>query len=673
MLNRTIHALPLMHIESVRYRNHTMLFSERINVICGNNGVGKSLLLNELYGIVNGTGNENVSVSNITFNGEREDGIKTYYIRQNDRINKKEDIDEKMKECLGYYLIKKTLADALSNLDISNDDLIFRLKKADRKIKSSLDRFLKYKQLLHNKEKIEKCIKKRESAIICEKIVEIQDKINQEESVNDCFENEAMIMKKEKLEKEVLELKKEIEKTDETSTLERKKILWREESKLKEKIKKHRNERRVVDLIEVDERVLDPVVAVLGNKLKYKVVNHEDEALDEIKKLRFRQTYIVMDKIDVVETEDEGNETMIPLARVVKTKKEHNKLNMYLFKDVYLVKDLRQHETSKKMLVTLKGEVLHRSGAISGGHDNNKEYHRLFMEKNEYRKNIERLGEIEKELKDITDTNTSAKRRELLQKIIDEKNDEIKKIKINNNYINFNLERLKLLLNRLISQKEALGYTNDDHEVYCEYDDIDVYKELGHVNKELKEVMIDKRIDYEEMNKKIEALLARNAEMTENKKKIEELANTLLNRNDNDFESSSKAVYERIIYYYKLIGQHNENEVEGSAHDIMNNEDHDIISKISSMSGGQLQMLTLSLMLSLNEIHNFDVVFLDEIDSNLDDSKIGNLSSILQRLKAQVFLVTHRRNGLTGEKYFWIDQAFVEEISRNEAEARIAQ
>ena len=83
----------------------------------------------------------------------------------------------------------------------------------------------------------------------------------------------------------------------------------------------------MIDLIEFDQDITDAVIAVLGNRLKAKVVQYEDEALQEIKDIKFRQTYLVMEKIDVQETKTEkAVHGMIPMKKLIKTKAEFNRL-----------------------------------------------------------------------------------------------------------------------------------------------------------------------------------------------------------------------------------------------------------------------------------------------------------------------------------------------------------
>lgn len=694
-----------MHIGTVKYKNCVMEFSKHVNVICGNNGSGKSVLLTALDGYVKGTDTKNDIIGDVSLDGEIGDATKVYYIRQNEKIQDENGIEERVREQFNYYQINTIIAEVLSNLNIENDDLMYRLRKVGVKVKNNLQKFLAHRKLMKERDRIENYIKVKESKELYEKIMEVQDKINQEETVADNFENDMLLMKKDRLEKEIVNLKSEVEKDGLMNDLERKKVLWREESKLKENVKKYRNEKRVIDLIEVDENAINAVVAVIGNRLKCKVVDYEDEALERIRSLKFRQTFIVMDKIEEVDNREEESRSMVPLKHLIKTKKEYNRLKNYLFKDVYLVKDLGEANTSNKILVTLKGEVLHKSGAVSGGYDENKEYYSLFTEKNEYRKNIARLKEIEKELKNIKDSESDTNRKELIKKIIKEKEEELQKIKISSSYINLNLERLKLVLNRLIEQKEVLGIFHEEDMVNLHQ--INLNEELGKINKELRTIMINKRIDYEEVGARIDKLFKRNEELVKHRKRIEKLAENLKKENEDGIRRHLKNVRDKIVYYYDLInGQEEKDSRYGNSspgkddtysqfintgastclEDYQNNNQgsenssatkkhvtrpDNFLSTIGSMSGGQLQMLTISLMLSLNEVLNYDIIFLDEIDSNLDDNKIRNLERIFAGLKTQIVIITHRKNGLLGNKYFWIEKDSVSEISKVDMETRI--
>lgn len=81
-------------------------------------------------------------------------------------------------------------------------------------------------------------------------------------------------------------------------------------------------------------------------------------------------------------------------------------------------------------------------------------------------------------------------------------------------------------------------------------------------------------------------------------------------------------------------------------------------------------MLTLAFMFSINEIVKFDILLLDEIDSNLDETKIANLNNLLRNLKSQIFQISHRKSSLCGDKYFHVNSDIITEQSKEEAESR---
>lgn len=669
-----------------------MIFSRPINIIAGKNGAGKTILLNEIYKYLSTRKSEILSEVESTFSQP-----KIFYVRQNDLILRREKIYEIIKEYTEYNLVKSNIENSLNCLNLTDemDENLFRLKMMKNKVTNNMEKYQKFKSLTDEKEKIENYLKSKESKKLFDKIVEVQDQIAAEENVLDNFENDAFLLKKEHLEKEIQNLKSQIE--NEENLIERKKILWREEMKIKEKIKKYRNDRRVINLIEFDPEITNAIIAVLGNKLKAKVVQYENEALEEIENLKFRQSYLCLEKIETNQnnTDEENIDTkkMIPMKKLIKTKAEYNILKDFLFKDVFIVEKL-DFDSPNKILVTLNGQVQHKSGAISGGYEENFELKQMISEKENYKKGVNKLKEIENELKKVSESSI-ADTKKLILKIIESKEEEVKKIKVSKKMINYNLEKLKILLKRLIDQKNALNFPSD-FQINQNFENENLHEKIGNLNKEIKKIMINQKIDYNEIFNKIEDLIKRNKELEEDKKKLQKLAQDLTISNEEFIKNNTDQVLNRVLYFFQEINgkelhsseieseeskssslsTNKENNENNNFNHLLNkvkdrDETNFLLRKISNLSGGQLQMLTIALVLSLHEIIQFDVILLDEIDSNLDDTKNSNLRNILSKLKAQVFQISHRKTGLSGNKFFWLETEKVEEISHNELLTRL--
>lgn len=541
---------PPMSIKSLNYKNGILNVSKNINIFTGGNGTGKTIFFNELYNVLQNRINHSNIVTDLKFYGLQNE-MKVFYFKQNDLIVQKKQIIELIKKYTDYDLIKSNIDESILNLQIEDkDDHMFQLKRLNIKVQSNLQKYQEHKKLIQEKEKIEYYIKSKESKKLCDRIIEIQDKISKEEIEMDNFENDVAIMKKEKLEKEIENLNFQI--TNEHNLLERKKILWREELRLKEEIKKYRDGRRVIDLIEFDTEISNAVIAVLGNKLKARVVQYEDEALDEIKNLKYRQTFLVMDKIDYVDSEEEKiQKEMIPLKKLIKTKAEYNRLREFLFRDIILVKNFN-YEVPNKMLVTLNGQVLHKNGAITGGYDENKELKEMISDKEIYKKRIKRLKEIEKEIRKINEASVNDAKN-LVLKIIEGKQEELKQIKISRTNLNFNLEKLKILLNRLIEQKKSIKGITSEFKFDQNLEAKNLNEELGKINKEMREIMINRRIDYEDIAEKIENLLKKDKELQESKIKMEQIAKELEQENEKAITENLQKTSEKILFYYRAI------------------------------------------------------------------------------------------------------------------------
>jgi chromosome segregation protein len=137
----------------------------------------------------------------------------------------------------------------------------------------------------------------------------------------------------------------------------------------------------VADLLEPEQKYEVPLEAILGERLQYLIVENEEEAIKAIHYLKtesmgrgsFVPIGVEKDRNDPrsLPSEEEGKPS--PLLQFVKVKEGFTSLAEFLIGDVGVVDHLEgalhwiKREGGFGTLVTLEGEVVERSGVISGG------------------------------------------------------------------------------------------------------------------------------------------------------------------------------------------------------------------------------------------------------------------------------------------------------------------
>ncbi|ADM12322.1 chromosome segregation protein [Encephalitozoon intestinalis ATCC 50506] len=235
------------------------------------------------------------------------------------------------------------------------------------------------------------------------------------------------------------------EKRNIEELIERRKHLWREERRLKlseesiggivksqegrliamgniglDVYKQIKNEKGVLgyvyDLISIPNELANAFEAVVGNALFNIVVESEDVASNVLKKmkdLRFRVTFMPLNRIEYKEENEIEDSNVISLTSQLKCNQQYKPLLRYITKNFYLCPDLKQAlHLSKKYginVVTLSGEVVAREGTITGGYERRnmvfQEYKRICKEsrkiKGEMIKVQHELGKINKEIEEV--------------------------------------------------------------------------------------------------------------------------------------------------------------------------------------------------------------------------------------------------------------------------------
>ncbi len=62
---------------------------------------------------------------------------------------------------------------------------------------------------------------------------------------------------------------------------------------------------------------------------------------------------------------------------------------------------------------------------------------------------------------------------------------------------------------------------------------------------------------------------------------------------------------------------------------------------MDQVSGGERAFIKLCLMVGIQQIQNWKIFVLDEVDQNLDAVRLQNLKDMLENMECQVFAVTH--------------------------------
>ncbi|MCD6575960.1 MAG: chromosome segregation protein SMC [Nanoarchaeota archaeon] len=134
----------------------------------------------------------------------------------------------------------------------------------------------------------------------------------------------------------------------------------------------------VYDLAKVDEKYSVPIKVAAGNRSNAIVVDNVDVAKECIRFLRENKlgvaTFLPLDKLRTEKIKKEikvGNGVVGYAIDLIKYDKRYENVFNYILSDTLIVKDI---ETAKRVginkyrMVTLKGDLIEKSGAISGGH-----------------------------------------------------------------------------------------------------------------------------------------------------------------------------------------------------------------------------------------------------------------------------------------------------------------
>lgn len=206
--------------------------------------------------------------------------------------------------------------------------------------------------------------------------------------------------------------------------VERRKFLWREERRLESSIKSMEETivgqgqklvegdgyeqvgsgegviGYVYELVSMADELVDAFEAVAGGSL-FNIVVEDEEVASRVLlggggRCMSRITLMPLNRIECREEEEIKDASIIPLTSQVKCDDRYRAAVRYITRNFYLCSDLRSAmEVSRRYsinVVTLDGDVVNRTGPISGGYERKRSFFR------EYRKTKEEIGKRRLEL-----------------------------------------------------------------------------------------------------------------------------------------------------------------------------------------------------------------------------------------------------------------------------------
>lgn len=170
----------------------------------------------------------------------------------------------------------------------------------------------------------------------------------------------------------------------------------------------------VAEIIDTEPEYESAVSAVLGEKLQYVVVQSQSSGVEAVEYLKTvstgRGTFVPLSLREQemgARSQVAGEGVIGPLVNYVRFSDDHRRLGQYLLGDVVLVDSLTralglwQGDAGKNTFVTMSGEVLDASGAVSGGKTTDNAAVILAQKR--------KIADLEREISEIQSELTSAK------------------------------------------------------------------------------------------------------------------------------------------------------------------------------------------------------------------------------------------------------------------------
>ncbi|MEM5872728.1 MAG: AAA family ATPase [Candidatus Aenigmatarchaeota archaeon] len=386
-----------------------------------------------------------------------------------------------------------------------------------------------------------------------------------------------------------------------------------------------------------------------------------------------RATFLPLDKINYKRLDERFLEIdgVIGIASdLIEYDKKFQPAFEFVFGTTLIIKDL---DTAKRVgigkvrMVTLEGDLIERSGAVSGGYvvkkiitDTSKS-----KEIEKYREIIKKLEEenrlLEIEIKSLEEKIRKIKPIEIqVLPEIDEK--ELEKIR---------RERKKLfdekinLQNKIANNKIKIAKLEAEKERYIteleEFKDIEkiidesiekltiMYDKVYFELKSLGPINFKAIDEFEKIKEEFENLKQKFDKIKEEKNKVIEMINEIEKKRRETFFNTLNLVSERFNYLFnKVVGGEARLELEDNS-----NLDSGLLIKVKfpekgyveldSLSGGEKTLVAILFLLSLQLIKPTAFYALDEIDAALDKINSEKIANLLKEISktTQIIIITH--------------------------------
>lgn len=433
----------------------------------------------------------------------------------------------------------------------------------------------------------------------------------------------------------------------------------------------------IYNLMKVPEEYQLAIEVAAANHLFDIVVENFDVAkncIEYLKKERIgRATFLPLDKLSYKRLEEKFLEIdgVVGIASdLIKFDKKFEAAFEFVFGNTLVIKDLdvgKRVGIGRVRMVTLDGDLIERSGVVSGGYVVRKVFTDFGKEKEieKYREIIKKLEEenkvLELEIEEIESKLRKIKPIEIDVSIeIDEK--ELEKLrrerkklfdeklnlqnKIANNKIK--IARLEAEKEKYLAELEEFRdvqeFINEDFEKLTIMQDKISFeiKSLGPINFKAIEDFEKIKSDFETLKEKFDKVRAE-------KDKIIATISEIENKRREKFFSTMNMVSERFNYLFnKLIGGQAKIELEDA-----NNLDSGLLIEVKfpdkgyvdldSLSGGEKTLVAILFLMSLQMIRPCAFYSLDEIDAALDKINSEKIANLLKELSknTQIIIITH--------------------------------
>jgi chromosome segregation protein len=438
----------------------------------------------------------------------------------------------------------------------------------------------------------------------------------------------------------------------------------------------------IADLISVPEEYKTAIEVAAAQHLYDIVVENEDVAImciDFLKRERIgRATFLPLNKIKPQEFKEKellDREGVIGIAsKIINYDRKFMLAIEFVFGNTLIVDSLQTAKEigiGKVRMVTLDGDLIERSGAITGGYlvKEAKKEEKINVE--EYRKlrlqllaEIEELKKEEEELeRRLRELSTSEESKEMisLEKIRIASEKEVERLRESRRKLQDRRINLEIEMNRLAIEKAKieteLENARMEYEKFSGIETIDeslnvLEEKLKKVDGELKKigtVNLKAIEEYEFMKKEFDALKEKYEKILEEKKAVLKMIEEIDNKRREVFFSTLEKVSKE---FNNVCNRMMEGEGVLMLEDVNNLESGLLIKvklpdkgevDIDALSGGERSLVALAFLFALQRFKPSPFYLMDEIDAALDKENSLKVARWLKEAskESQFVIVTH--------------------------------